>query len=163
MAKRKDYINWDEYFMGIAKFSAERSKDPSTQVGACIVSHDNRILSIGYNGCPNGFSDDSDMTWDRTGDFINSKYAYVCHAEENAILNYFGSKKDLVGSTVYVTLFPCNECAKIIIQSGIKKIVFESDKYDGTDSNVVAKKLFDACGVEYRQYRKSGKTIEINI
>ena len=116
--KRKDYLEWDEYFMAIAKLSAMRSKDPSTQVGACIVSNDNRILSIGYNGAPNGFSDEK-FPWGRDGKNLDTKYPYVCHAELNAILNYRGSKKDLEDARIYVDLFPCNECAKIIIQSGI--------------------------------------------
>ena len=126
--KRKDYLEWDEYFMAIAKLSAMRSKDPSTQVGACIVSNDNRILSIGYNGAPNGFSDEK-FPWGRDGKNLDTKYPYVCHAELNAILNYRGSKKDLEDARIYVDLFPCNECAKIIIQSGIKEVIYLSDKY----------------------------------
>ena len=105
--KRADYISWDEYFMSIAKLSAKRSKDPSTQVGACIVSNDNRILSIGYNGAPNGFDDDK-FPWAREGENLETKYPYVCHAEMNAILNYRGSKKDLENAKIYVDLFPCN-------------------------------------------------------
>ena len=126
--KRNGYISWDEYFMGIAMLSAERSKDPSTIVGACIVSQDNRILSMGYNGAPRGLHDDV-MHWQREGNFLDTKYAYVCHAELNAILNYRGSKKDLESAKIYVDLFPCNECAKIIIQSGIKEVIYLSDKY----------------------------------
>ena len=114
--KRKDYLSWEEYFMGIAKLSAMRSKDPSTQVGACIVDHNNRILSIGYNGSPNGFEDDI-FPWGRVGNPLETKYMYVCHAEMNAILNYRGSRNELEGAKVYVDLFPCNECAKLIIQS----------------------------------------------
>ena len=120
--KRNDYLSWDEYFMGLAKLSAKRSKDPSTQVGACIVSSDNRILSIGYNGAPNGFSDE-DFPWDREGEPLNTKYLYVCHAELNAILNFRGNRKDFDGAKLYVDLFPCNECAKAIIQSGIKEVI----------------------------------------
>ena len=116
--QRKDYLTWDEYFMAISQLSSMRSKDPSTQVGACIVSGDNRILSIGYNGAPNGF-DDKKFPWDREGDMLNTKYAYVCHAELNAILNYSGGSGSLKGSRIYTTLFPCNECTKAIIQSGI--------------------------------------------
>ena len=128
--KRVDYLSWDEYFMGIAKLSALRSKDPSTQVGACIVSDDNRILSIGYNGAPNGFNDDS-FPWDREGNALDTKYLYVCHAELNAILNFRGNKRDLEGSKIYVALFPCNECAKAIIQSGIKRLItYEPDWND---------------------------------
>ena len=116
--KREDYLKWDEYFMAIAKLSAMRSKDPSTQVGACIVSSDNRILSIGYNGAPNGYNDD-DFPWARDGEELETKYPYVCHGELNAILNYRGNRRELESSTLYVTLFPCNECAKIVIQAGI--------------------------------------------
>ena len=118
---RKDYLSWDEYFMAVAKLSAMRSKDPHTQVGACIVSNDNRILSIGYNGAPNGFNDEK-FPWGREGNPLETKYLYVVHAERNAILNYRGSRKDLENSKIYVDLFPCNECAKEIIQAGIKEV-----------------------------------------
>ncbi len=158
--KRSGYISWDSYFMGIAELSANRSKDPNTRVGACIVSKDKKILSVGYNGAPNGY-DDNDMPWDREGDFINTKYAYVCHAELNAILNNKGS--NLEGSTIYVDLFPCNECAKAIIQSGIKEIIYKSDKYNGTDSNIVSKKMLDYCGVKYRKYVEEGKEINLKL
>lgn len=162
--KRKDYLNWDEFFIGIAKLAAGRSKDPSTQVGACIVSKDNRILSIGYNGAPNGFDDDK-FPWNREGNCSNdTKYPYVCHAELNAILNYFGSRKDLIGSRIYVDLFPCNECAKVIIQAGISEVVYLSDKYLGTDGNVASKLLFDNCGVKYRQIdSKLQKVIKLSL
>lgn len=162
--KRKDYLSWDEFFIGIAKLSAGRSKDPSTQVGACIVSKDNRILSIGYNGAPNGFNDDQ-FPWNREGECRNdTKYPYVCHAELNAILNYSGSRKDLVGSRIYVDLFPCNECAKVIIQAGISEVVYLSDKYCGTDENVASKLLFDNCGVSYRQIdTKNQKIIRLSL
>ena len=158
MPKREEYINWDEYFMGIALLSGERSKDPNSQVGACIVSPDNKILSMGYNGFPIGCSDD-DIPWEREGELINTKYPYVCHAELNAILNNKGSK--LEGARIYVDLFPCNECAKAIIQSGIKEIVYKSDKYNGTDGNIVAKKMLDYCGVKYRKYDE--KNIEVKL
>ena len=148
--KRKNYITWDEYFMAIAKLSAMRSKDPSTQVGACIVEEDNRILSIGYNGAPNGFNYD-EFPWDREGKNLETKYPYVCHAEMNAILNYRGSRKDLEGSKIYVDLFPCNECAKIIIQSGIKEVIYLSDKYANSENNIASRKLFDECGVKYKK------------
>ncbi len=148
--KRKDYISWDEFFMGIAKLSAGRSKDPSTQVGACIVSEDNRILSIGYNGAPNNYNDDN-FPWEREGNPTETKYMYVCHAEANAINNYLGSRKDLRDSKIYVDLFPCNECAKDIIQAGIKEVIYLSDKYSNTDGNIVSKKLFDECGIKYRK------------
>ncbi|MGL4511385.1 deoxycytidylate deaminase [Cetobacterium sp.] len=147
MSKRANYIDWDEYFMGVAILSAKRSKDPGTQVGACIVTPDKRIVGVGYNGLPSGCSDD-EFPWDREGDFLNSKYAYVCHAELNAILN---STKTLKGCTIYVDLFPCNECAKSIIQSGISEIVYLSDKYDNTDSNIASKKLLNAANIKLRQ------------
>lgn len=147
MSKRANYIDWDEYFMGVAILSAKRSKDPGTQVGACIVTPDKRIVGVGYNGLPAGCSDD-EFPWDREGDFLNSKYAYVCHAELNAILN---STKNLKGCTIYVDLFPCNECAKSIIQSGISEIVYLSDKYNNTDSNTASKKLLNAANVKLRQ------------
>lgn len=161
--KRENYINWDEYFMAIAKLSAMRSKDPSTQVGACIVSNDNRILSIGYNGAPNGFDDDR-FPWAREGESLNTKYPYVCHAELNAILNYRGSKKDLENSKIYVDLFPCNECAKIIIQAGVKQVIYLSDKYKDEENNVASRKLFDECGVKYNKIElKEEKEIKIDL
>lgn len=147
---RKDYLTWDEYFMCIAKLSALRSKDPNTQVGACIVDDSNRILSVGYNGAPNGF-DDSNFPWEREGKPLDTKYLYVVHAERNAILNYRGNRRDFLGARIYVDLFPCNECAKEIIQVGIKEVVYLSDKYADTDSVVASKRLFDECGVSYRQ------------
>ena len=160
--KRANYISWEEYFMAIAKLSAMRSKDPNTQVGACIVSEDNRILSIGYNGAPNGFSDDK-FPWGREGENLDTKYPYVCHAEMNAILNFRGSKKDLENSKIYVDLFPCNECAKIIIQAGIKEVVYLSDKYANSENNIASRRLFDACGVVYRKLGTENKKIEIEI
>lgn len=147
---RKDYLSWDEYFMAVAKLSAMRSKDPHTQVGACIVSNDNRILSIGYNGAPNGFNDEK-FPWGREGNPLETKYLYVVHAERNAILNYRGSRKDLENSKIYVDLFPCNECAKEIIQAGIKEVVYLSDKYADTDETIASKKLLDSCNVQYRK------------
>lgn len=160
--QRKEYLSWDEYFMGVAKLSALRSKDPSTQVGACIVGDDNRILSIGYNGTPNGFPD-SDFPWDREGDALNTKYFYVCHAELNAILNFRGNRRDLEGARIYVALFPCNECAKAIIQCGIKEVVYLSDKYNGTEGNIASKRLFDKCGVTYRMVDAKNKEITLNL
>lgn len=160
--QRKEYLSWDEYFMGVAKLSALRSKDPSTQVGACIVGDDNRILSIGYNGTPNGFPD-SDFPWDREGDALNTKYFYVCHAELNAILNFRGNRRDLEGARIYVALFPCNECAKAIIQCGIKEVVYLSDKYNGTEGNIASKRLFDKCGVTYRMVDVKNKEITLNL
>ena len=149
--KRENYISWEEYFMAIAKLSAMRSKDPSTQVGACIVSNDNRILSIGYNGAPNGFSDE-EFPWAREGKNLDTKYPYVCHAELNAILNYRGSKKDLENAKIYVDLFPCNECAKAVIQSGIKEVIYLSDKYENTNSTIASKKMLNMAGIKLTKY-----------
>ena len=160
--QRKDYLNWDEYFMGIAKLSSMRSKDPNTQVGACIVGSDNRILSIGYNGTPNGFQDD-EFPWDREGNPLDTKYLYVCHAEMNAILNYRGSRKELEGAKIYVDLFPCNECAKIIIQSGIKDVIYLSDKYANTDGTIASKRLFDKCKVRYKRIETRSREIKIDL
>ncbi len=157
--KREDYITWDEYFMGIALLSAQRSKDPNSQVGACIVNSDNRIVSLGYNGAPIGFSDE-EMSWKREGSFLETKYAYVCHSELNAILNTTSSVR---GCKIYVSLFPCNECAKAIIQSGINEVIYLSDKYDGTDPNIAAKKLFDTCGVKYKKYEPTGKKVTLEL
>ena len=147
--KREDYINWDEYFMGVALLSAKRSKDPNTQVGACIVTEDKRIVGLGYNGLPRGCSDD-EFPWEREGEFLNTKYPFVCHAELNAILNSTKSLKDCI---IYVALFPCHECSKAIIQSGIKELVFLSDKYSGTDSDLASKRMLDAAGVAYRKLK----------
>ncbi len=158
--KRTDYISWDEYFMGIALLSAQRSKDSNTQVGACIVSREKKILSLGYNGMPTG-CDDDDMPWERDGDPINTKYMYVCHAELNAILNR--GDVSLSDSILYVTLFPCNECAKAIIQSGIKEIVYMSDKYADQANTIVSKRLFDMVGIKYRRYEPTGRRIQIEL
>lgn len=158
--KREDYISWDEYFTGIAILSGMRSKDPNTQVGACIVGKDNRILSVGYNGFPNGCSDDL-FPWAREGNELETKYPYVAHSELNAILNYRGG--NLEGSKIYVSLFPCNECAKAIIQAGIKEVIYDSDKYNGTPGNVASKKMFDAAGVKYVKYVHTGRKITIDI
>ena len=157
--KRSDYISWDEYFMGVAILAGMRSKDPSTQVGACIVDSDNKILSQGYNGLPRGCSDD-EFPWSREGDMLETKYPYVVHAELNAILNSRGS--NLVGTKIYVALFPCNECAKAIIQSGIKEVVYLSNKYADSENNIASRKLFDECGVIYKKLALNGET-NINI
>ncbi len=154
--ERKDYLSWDHYFMAIARLSSLRSKDPNTQVGACIVDNTNRILSIGYNGAPNGFVD-STFPWDREGNTLNTKYAFVCHAEMNAILNYRGSRKDLENAKIYVDLFPCNECAKLIIQSGIKEIIYLTDKYKDTDSIKASKMMLSECGVSFKQLEMKEK------
>lgn len=158
--KRQDYLTWDAYFMGIALLSAQRSKDAGTQVGACIVSGENKILSVGYNGMPIGCNDDL-MPWEREGDPLHSKYFYVCHAELNAILNHGGGS--LKGSRVYTTLFPCNECAKAIIQSGIQEIIYLSDKYKETDSVVASKQMFDMVGVTYRAYQPDGRELTLSL
>jgi len=161
--QRKDYLNWDEYFMAIAKLSAMRSKDPNTQVGACIVGSDNRILSIGYNGCPNGYPDEN-FPWQRNGEPLETKYLYVVHAERNAILNYRGNRRDFENGRIYVDLFPCNECAKEIIQSGITEVIYLSDKYANSNETIASKKLFDACKVSYRQLGKEHqKVLTLNL
>lgn len=156
---RKDYINWDDYFMGLALLSAMRSKDPNTQVGACIVNEDKRVVGIGYNGLPRG-CEDGEFPWEREGEFLETKYPYVCHAELNAILN---SIKSLKNCTIYVALFPCNECSKAIIQSGIKEIVYLSDKYEGTNANKASKKMLDAAEVKYRRLETDRKEIILNF
>lgn len=145
--KRENVLSWDDYFMGLAHLSAKRSKDPSTQVGAVIVSQDHRVIGIGYNGFPNG-CDDDDFPWDREGEVIQTKYPYVVHAELNAILN---SNANCSGGILYVSLFPCNECAKAIIQAGIKKIVYECDKYAESDSVIASKMMLRSAGVELVQ------------
>lgn len=153
--KSNDYISWDEYFMGVAILSSKRSKDPTTKVGACIVNKNKRIVGIGYNGFPYGCSDD-EYSWEREGDFLDTKYPYVVHAEPNAILN---SSENLSGATLYVTLFPCNECAKLIIQSGIKEVVYISNKYSDTPSVIASQKMFDSANVTTRQM----KPIEVEL
>ena len=158
--KREDYLKWDEYFMGIALLSSQRSKDPSTGVGACIVDANNRILSLGYNGMPFGCSDD-EYPWDREGEPLETKYVYVCHAELNAILNYNGGP--LKGARIYTTLFPCNECTKSIIQKGISEVIYLSDKYADTDSVKASKRMMNSAGVTYRPYEKSGKNIDLEL
>lgn len=159
-SKREDYISWDEYFMGVAHLSGMRSKDPNTQVGACIVSRDNKILSMGYNGFPRGCQDD-DFPWEREGEKLDTKYPYVTHGELNAILNYRGGS--LEGTKLYVSLFPCNECAKAIIQAGITTVVYDSDKYEGSSSNIAAKRMFKAAGIECIPYSHTGKAIHIVV
>ena len=158
--KRKDYISWDEYFMGVAVLSGMRSKDPNTQVGACIVSEDHKILSMGYNGFPTGCSDD-EFPWEREGEPLENKYFYTTHSELNAILNYRGGS--LEGATIYVTLFPCNECAKAIIQSGIRRIVYDSDKYETTPAVVASKKMLNAAGVVLQRYEHTNRRIELEL
>lgn len=159
--KRQDYLSWDEYFMGIAMLSGMRSKDPNTKVGCCIVSQDNKILSMGYNGLPNGCSDD-EYPWAREGDDpLETKYVYAVHSELNAILNYGGG--NLKGAKIYVSLFPCNECAKAIIQAGIKEVIYDSDKYDDTASVIASKRMMDSAGVRYYQYHRTEREITITL
>jgi dCMP deaminase len=160
MAGRKDYISWDEYFMGVALLSGLRSKDPSTQVGACIVNSQNKIVGAGYNGLPMGCSDE-DFPWEKTGDFLQTKYPYVCHAELNAILNNIGM--DLSGCRIYTALFPCNECSKAIIQAGIKEVIFLSDKYDGTNVSIASKRMLDTAKVSYRKVEAKRSLIELSF
>ena len=144
MDQRENVLSWDEYFMGLAHLSALRSKDPNTQVGAAIVDENHRVVSVGYNGFPKGCSDD-EYPWAREGGVLDTKYAFVVHAELNAILN---SKWPVNGCTLYVSLFPCNECAKAIIQSGIKKIIYLSDKYADTETTIASKRMLVSAGVE---------------
>ena len=142
--KRQDYISWDEYFMGIALLTAQRSKDNSSQVGACIVNRENKILSLGYNG-------------------MDTKYMYVCHAELNAILNHASGTGSLRGARIYTTLFPCNECAKALIQSGIREVIYYEDKYPDSDSVIASKRMFDMVGVTYKHYEKSGRSVTLSL
>lgn len=158
--KREDHITWDEYFMGIAVLSSLRSKDPNTQVGACIVSQEKKIIGVGYNGFPIGCSDD-DLPWAREGEWLDTKYPYVCHAELNAILN--SPISSLKGATLYVALFPCNECAKAIIQTGIRKVVYLSNKYETTDSTKASRMMLSAAGVELEQLVTDRKEIVLHL
>ena len=160
MGKREGYLSWDDYFMSVALLSGKRSKDPSTQVGACIVNKNNIIESIGYNGLPKGCSDD-EFPWNKEGEEGDTKYSYVTHSELNAILNYRGGS--LEGAKIYVSLFPCNECAKAIIQSGIKTIVYDSDKYADSPSTKASRRMLDAAGVRYYQYQRTGRKVELDM
>jgi dCMP deaminase len=158
--KRTDYLSWDEYFMAVALLSAERSKDPNTQVGACIVNKQNKIVGVGYNGLPMGCSDD-EFPWAREGGFLETKYAYVCHAELNAILNSISA--DLKDCAIYVALFPCNECTKVIIQSGIKEVIYLSDKYADTDVVKASKYMLTKAGVNCRQLAPKQRALILNF
>ncbi len=160
MNKRQNYIEWDDYFMAVALLSAKRSKDPCTQVGACIVNPQKKIVGVGYNGFPSGCSDE-ELPWAREGSFLDTKYAYVCHAELNAVLNSISYT--LCGCVMYTALFPCNECAKLIIQSGICKIIYLSDKYAGTDSIVASKRMFDQVRVIYKKLKPKQKIMYIDM
>ena len=158
-----DRPSWDEYFMGIALLAGLRSKDPGTQVGACIVSQKNKILSIGYNGMPTGCSDD-EMPWDRENENpLQTKYMYVCHAELNAILNHASGTGSLKGARIYTTLFPCNECAKALIQSGISQVIYYEDKYADSDSVIASKRMFDMVGIRYTPYKRTGRGVELAL
>ncbi|XP_078494177.1 deoxycytidylate deaminase-like [Ciona intestinalis] len=158
--KREDYLEWKDYFMSVAFLSAQRSKDPSTQVGACIVNDENKIVGIGYNGMPNGCHDD-ELPWSRTGEWLDTKYPYVCHAEMNAIMNKNCSS--VSGCTIFVALFPCNECAKLIIQSGIKQVFYMSDKHKDKDYMIASRKLLDLAGVKYEQHIPKQRKIVIDF
>lgn len=157
--KRKDYISWDEYFMGIAQLSAKRSKDPNTQVGCCIVDKNNRIVSMGYNGFPNGLSDD-EFPWGKEGNPVDTKYLYVCHSELNAILN---TNVDLTDCKLYVTLFPCNECTKAIIQKGIKEIVYLEDKHLDAPYNIASKRMLYTAKIKITKYEPNNKEIILKL
>jgi dCMP deaminase len=158
--KRQGYISWDEYFMGVALLSAKRSKDPSTQVGACIVNDKNKIVGAGYNGLPIGCHDDN-FPWEKQGEFLNTKYPYICHAELNAILNNIGM--DLHGCKIYTALFPCNECTKAIIQSGINEVIYLSDKYAGTDAARASKIMLETAQVKYRKVKSDIESLFLSF
>jgi dCMP deaminase len=160
LKKRQDYISWDEYFMGVALLSACRSKDPNTQVGACIVNQKNKIVGAGYNGLPIGCNDD-DFPWEKQGAFLDTKYPYICHAELNAILNNIGM--DLHGCKIYTALFPCNECTKAIIQSGITEVIYLSDKYEGTDVFKASKIMLAKSGVSCRKVKTPLKSLMLSF
>jgi dCMP deaminase len=160
MTKRSGYLSWDEYFMGVALLSAQRSKDPNTQVGACVVNPKNKIVGVGYNGFPTGCSDD-EFPWAREGDFLQTKYPYICHAELNAVINKISA--DLYGCRLYVALFPCNECAKVIIQSGITEVVYLSDKYRDTDPVKASRRMFEAAGVVCRRLTPSRPVVDLSF
>lgn len=160
LKKRENYISWDEYFMGVALLSAKRSKDPSTQVGACIVNDKNKIVGAGYNGLPIG-CDDDEFPWEKQGDFLNTKYPYICHAELNAILNNIGM--DLQGCKIYTALFPCHECSKAIIQAGISEVIFLSDKYNGSESADASRRMLEKAGVNCRKVAVSMQKLELSF
>lgn len=159
--KRENYLSWDECFMSIALVIAQRSKDPNTQVGSCIVNEKHKIVGVGYNGFPNGCSDDL-LPWGKSGEFLETKYPYVCHSEKNAILGSSNSEA-LEGATIYVTLFPCNVCAQDIIQSGIKYVIYLNDKYHDKDFTIAARKMFDLAGISYTQFKPYRPAPEIKF
>ncbi len=159
-SKRTDYLSWDEYFMAVALLSAQRSKDPNTQVGACVANAQNKIVGVGYNGFPWGCSDD-ELPWNREGEYLDTKYPFVCHAELNAVLNSITF--DLQNCRIYVALFPCNECTKVIIQAGINEIVYLSDKYKETDSVKASKIMLEKSKCSYRQFKPERKSILLTL
>jgi dCMP deaminase len=159
MKKRENYISWDEYFMGIAYLSAMRSKDPNTQIGACIVNNENKIVGTGYNGFPIGCCDEK-LPWNREGKKLETKYPFVVHAEANAILN---STQNLKGCRLFVGLFPCNECAKLIIQSKINEVIFVSDKYADLDEFKASRKLLQMGGIKIRQFIPKNEELTIEM
>ncbi|RNA16278.1 deoxycytidylate deaminase [Brachionus plicatilis] len=161
--KRQDYLDWDEYFLAVSILSSQRSKDPNTQVGACIVNEENKIVGIGYNGFPKNCSDDL-LPWSRSspnGSILDTKYPFVCHAEMNAILNK--NEANLKNCTIYVSMFPCNDCAKLIIQSGIKRVVFLCDKYAHTEPTKASKIMFKMAGIQIEQFKPKRKRIVIDF
>jgi len=159
--KRDDYLSWDEYFMAVALLAAQRSKDPNTQVGACVANNQNKIVGVGYNGFPWGCPDD-ELPWERQGKFLDTKYPYVCHAELNAVLNSIS--KDLRKCRIYVGLFPCNECTKVIIQAGIEEIIYLSDKYKSTDQVKASKIMLDKSPhITYRQFKTELQSVSISF
>lgn len=151
-------LNWDETFMNMSLLISMRSKDPNTRVGSVIVK-DNKVLGMGYNGMPFSIGENNDTIypWDKESDDIYSnKHGYVVHSEVNAILNSTCSVK---GATIYVSLFPCNECAKIIVQSGIKKVVY-LDEWDKTKPTVKAsRRILENAGVELVKLENFNKLI----
>ena len=161
MEERKDYLSWDEYFMALAQICALRSKDPNTRVGACLVDENNKVISLGYNGMPIG-CEDKKMPWGKDSSiYLETKYPFVCHAELNAIINSKG--KIFKEAVIYTTLFPCNECAKAIIQSEIKKVIYKENKYEDEDSFKAAKHMFDLVGIKYEKYVVKRKMITLNL
>ena len=156
---RKNYLSWDDTFIMIAQVIAQRSKDPSTQTGAVVVDEDNIVLGLGYNGWAKGVKE-GHFSWSKDyglnkKDILNTKYPYVVHAEVNAILS---SNKSVKGAKLYCYLFPCSECTKVIIQSGVKEVIYEDDRQDQNSNNfAVSKKLFDLSGVKHRKYNSKKK------
>ena len=158
-------ISWNEYYMYIARISALRSKDPHTQVGAVFVSEDNKIMSIGYNGAPRDF-DDNKVPWNRDSSlpYTQQKYPYMCHAEMNAVVNYGGSVKDFKNSTVYVTLFPCDDCAKLLAQLRVKRVVYLYDYHHDEPIYEASRIILTECGIEYIEFKQESNTVvDINV